>query len=104
MGGPAELADGLDPVEPITAGDQHRRVAGEGGGIAGDCGDQRDRRGGEQRLQTELADDHDIRVGRKRVARLMRALAWGTTTCEAKTGYALSVEGNNTTVRVLRLR
>ena len=35
------------------------------------------------------------------LARLDRALAWGTTTCEAKTGYALSTEGELRLLRVL---
>ena len=42
MGGPAELADGLDPVDP-PAGIAHRlRVAREAAGITGDVGDRLD--------------------------------------------------------------
>ena len=48
MGRPAELADRLDPVETIAALDQRLRVAGEGGRVAGDVGDPRHGRAGEQ--------------------------------------------------------
>src|SRR3546814_19484287 len=43
MGRPAELADGLHPVERIAALDQYLRIAGKARGIAADIGD--DRRG-----------------------------------------------------------
>ncbi len=47
---------------------------------------------------TRAASDEDLIAGTR--ARLMRALSFGTTTCEAKTGYALDVDGE---IRLLRL-
>jgi imidazolonepropionase len=47
---------------------------------------------------TRAASDEDLIASAAQ--RLDRALAWGTTTCEAKTGYALSVDGE---LRLLRL-
>ena len=48
MGRPAELIDGLDPVDPVTGFDKDAGVAGEGDGIARDCRDHRDARAGER--------------------------------------------------------
>jgi imidazolonepropionase len=47
---------------------------------------------------TRAATDEQLLAGAHK--RLRRALAWGTTTMEAKTGYALSIEGE---IRLLRL-
>ena len=41
MGGPAELADRLDPIEAVAALAQKLRIAREGPGIAGNKGDPR---------------------------------------------------------------
>lgn len=87
-------------AHPIFAGDRAREfalraagktyleIAREGGGIRATV------------AATREASDEELLEGARR--RLRRALACGTTTMEAKTGYALSVAGELRLLRLLR--
>jgi imidazolonepropionase len=69
-------------------GRSYEEIAAEGGGIASTV------------LQTRRASAPDLT--RWALERLDRMLAWGTTTCEAKSGYGLSLEAEIKQLRVLR--
>lgn len=69
-----------------AAGASYLEIAAAGGGIMSTV------------RATRAASDEELLAAAE--ARLRRALAWGTTTLEAKTGYALEVEGE---LRLLRL-
>ena len=71
-----------------AAGRTYLEIAAAGGGIRSTV------------RATRAASDEDLLAGAR--ARLARALASGTTTMEAKTGYALSVEGELRLLRLLR--
>ena len=69
-------------------GRTYEEIAAEGGGIASTVG------------ETRRAAAPDLT--RCALERLDRMLAWGTTTCEAKSGYGLSLEAEMKQLRVLR--
>ncbi|MSP17386.1 MAG: imidazolonepropionase [Myxococcales bacterium] len=78
--------DRADEFAQRAAGVSYRELADAGGGIASSV------------AATRAASDEELCAAMG--ARLARARAWGTTTMEAKTGYALSVAGE---LRLLRL-
>jgi imidazolonepropionase len=71
-----------------AAGASYLEIAAAGGGIAGTV------------RATRAASDDELTAAA--AGRLARALAHGTTTMEAKTGYALSVDGELRLLRLLR--
>ena len=71
-----------------AAGRSYLEIAAAGGGIRATV------------VATRAAGDDELRAGAR--ARLARALAGGTTTMEAKTGYALTVNGELRLLRLLR--